>query len=145
VIIIPNSVIMQRDIVNWTASGASIRLRIPIGISYDAPPAKAKALCLEAAAACDGVLKTPEPVCILRSFGDSSVNLELRVWLSDARERRAIDDWITDHVKTLFDANGIEIPYPKRDLYIKSMPEGRSLSGNTRAGANGGTPPISDD
>lgn len=138
VIIIPNSVIMQRDIVNWTASGDSIRLRIPIGIAYDAPPAKAKALCLQAAAACEGVLAVPESVCIIRAFGDSSVNLELRVWIQDARQRRAIDDWLTDHIKTLFDEHGIEIPYPKRDLYIKSLPEGGRLPGLPGAAAAGG-------
>lgn len=122
IIIIPNSEIMMRDIINWTAHGDSIRLRIPIGIAYDADATVSKRLCLEAAAACPGVLERPEPVCIIRSFGDSSVNLELRVWLESARDRRAVEDWLTDHIKRIFDREGIEIPYPKRDLYIKTMP-----------------------
>lgn len=123
IVIIPNSEVMNRDIINWSAHGETIRLRIPIGISYDADAAAAKALCLEAAAECEGVMERPEPVCIIRSFGDSAVNLELRVWLVGARSRRAVEDWLTDHIKTIFDREGIEIPYPKRDLYIKSMPE----------------------
>ena len=122
VVIIPNNEIMRRDIINYTASGPTIRLRIPIGIAYDADVDEAKALCLQAAAECEHVKERPEPVCILRAFGASSVDLELRVWLRDARQRRAADDWITERVKQLFDENGIEIPYPKRDLYIKQAP-----------------------
>ena len=123
-VIIPNNEIMRRDIINYTASGASIRLRIPIGIAYDADVEKAKALCLQAADDCEHVKEHPEPLCILRSFGASSVDLQLRIWLRDARQRRAAEDWITERVKALFDESGIEIPYPKRDLYIKQAPGG---------------------
>lgn len=122
-VIIPNNEIMRRDIINYTASGASIRLRIPIGIAYDANVEQAKALCVQAANACEHVKATPPPMCILRSFGASSVDLQLRVWLEDARRRRDADDWITERVKELFDEAGIEIPYPKRDLYIKQAPD----------------------
>lgn len=121
-VIIPNSVITQRDIVNWTTGDPSIRLRIPIGVAYDAPSEKARAVLLRVADECSDVLKEPAPVAIIRRFGASSVDFELRVWIDDARQRRAAQDWITDRVKRAFDAEGIEIPYPKRDLYIKSMP-----------------------
>lgn len=130
VIIIPNSVITNRDIINWTASGDHVRVRIPIGIAYDADVETAKKLILEVARQAKGVNDAPAPVCILRGFGASSVDLELRIWLQDARQRRLVADWITEQVKATFDANGIEIPYPKRDLYIKSMPTGeRELTG----------------
>ncbi len=122
-IIIPNNEIMRRDIVNWTASGETVRLRVPIGIAYDADIERAKALCVQAATECEDVKRAPEPVCILRAFGASSVDLELRVWLRDARRRRAADDWMTERIKVLFDENDIEIPYPKRDLYIRQAPE----------------------
>ncbi len=122
-VIIPNNEIMRRDIINYTASGASIRLRIPIGIAYDANVDEAKKLCIQAADECEHVKQHPAPVCILRSFGASSVDLQLRVWLLDARRRRDADDWITERVKALFDQAGIEIPYPKRDLYIKQAPD----------------------
>ncbi len=126
IVIIPNNEIMRRDIINYTASGASIRLRIPIGIAYDANVEQAKKLCLQAADECEHVKEHPVPACILRSFGASSVDLQLRVWLQDARRRRDADDWITERVKVLFDAAGIEIPYPKRDLYIKQAPGSNS-------------------
>ena len=123
-IIIPNNQIMQRDIINYTASGPTIRLRIPIGIAYDADMEQAKKVCLEVAAAADQVEESPAPVCILRAFGASSVDLELRVWVKDGRLRRTVEDTITEQVKLRFDAVGIEIPYPKRDLYIRQAPHG---------------------
>jgi small-conductance mechanosensitive channel len=128
-VIIPNNEIMRRDIINYTSSGASIRLRIPIGIAYDANVDLAKKLCLQAADECTYVKNDPVPVCILRSFGSSSVDLQLRVWLLDARQRRDADDWLTERVKALFDEAGVEIPYPKRDLYIKQAPGGVPLWG----------------
>jgi small-conductance mechanosensitive channel len=124
IVIIPNNEIMRRDIINYTASGDSIRLRIPIGIAYDANVELAKKLCLQAADECEYVTEKPVAVCILRSFGASSVDLQLRVWLHDARRRRDAEDWLTERVKGLFDEFGIEIPYPKRDLYIKQAPGG---------------------
>ncbi len=123
-IIIPNNQIMQRDIINYTASGPTIRLRIPIGIGYDADVEEAKKLCLEVAADNEQVEKSPKSVCILRAFGASSVDLELRVWLKDGRQRRAVEDTITEQIKLRFNAAGIEIPYPKRDLYIRQAPVG---------------------
>jgi small-conductance mechanosensitive channel len=122
VFVIPNSEVMRRDIVNYTASGGHIRLRIPIGIAYDADAVKAKAVIRDVALRVAGVMSVPEPQVIIRKFGESSVDLELRVWIADARRRRLVGDEITDRVKAAFDDAGIEIPYAKRDLYIRSMP-----------------------
>jgi small-conductance mechanosensitive channel len=120
IIVIPNAVIMQRDIINYTASGEHIRLRIPIGIGYDSDTELAKQLILEVAANIEGIEADPAPVVILRSFNDSAVGLEARVWVTDARNRRNIQDQMTENIKRAFEANGIEIPFPKRDLYIRT-------------------------
>ena len=120
IVVVPNNEIMRRDIVNYTASGPDIRLRIPLGISYDADVELAKRLVLDVATDTPGVKTDPAPKVIVRSFGESSVNLELRAWISDARRRRDIADEITGHVKTAFDRHGVEIPYPKRDIYVRT-------------------------
>ncbi|MDX1623031.1 MAG: mechanosensitive ion channel family protein [Gemmatimonadota bacterium] len=127
IIVIPNNEIMRRDIVNYTASGQHIRLRIPIAIAYDADVDEARRRILEAAAGVQGVKESPEPVVILRRFGESSVDLQLRIWIEDARMRRAIADEITERVKERFDEHGIEIPYPKRDLYLRETPGERGF------------------
>ena len=64
-------------------------------------------------------MREPAPVVVVRSFGDSAVNLEARVWISEARRRADTNSHVTDRVKEVFQQEGIEIPYPKRDIYIK--------------------------
>ena len=118
VVIIPNNEIMTRDIVNYTIISSSIRVRVNIGIAYDADMAKAKALIIQAAQSADWILVEPAPKVVVRDFAESSVDLQLRVWIRDARKRMDTISYITDTVKTLFDENGIEIPFPKRDITI---------------------------
>jgi small-conductance mechanosensitive channel len=118
VVIIPNNEIMTRDIVNYTILSSSIRVRVNIGVAYDADMATAKALILQAASTADWILNDPVPKVVVRNFGESSVDLQLRVWIRDARRRMDTISYITDTVKTLFDENGVEIPFPKRDITI---------------------------
>ena len=131
IFVIPNNEIMRRDIVNYTASGDNIRLRIPISIAYDANQNKAKEIVRDVALKVDGVLSSPGPQIIIRNFGESAIDLQLRVWIANARDRRTIGDEITDRVKDEFDRLGIEIPYAKRDLYIHSMPASLATEGSS--------------
>jgi small-conductance mechanosensitive channel len=118
IIIIPNNEIMVRDIINYTIISENIRVRINIGIAYDADLQKAKNAILQVAQATEWVADDPPPKVVVRNFGESSVDLQLRVWIHDARRRMDTISDITDKVKEAFDAEGIEIPYPKRDIYI---------------------------
>ena len=124
VVVVPNNEIMQRDIINYTMSGEHIRLRIPFSCAYDSDIEQAKRLLKEAAAEVPGVQMDPEPIVIVRGFGPSEVNLELRVWIKEARHRRRIADEITEIAMLKFHAGGVEIPYPKRELYIKTEEPG---------------------
>ena len=124
IFVIPNNEIMRRDIINYTGSGKDIRVRIPIQVAYDTDADKAKAIIKEVLEGVQGIKQDPAPQVIIRSFDESGVGLQVRAWISDARRRRELADEITDKVKVEFDKHGIEIPYPKRDLYIRSMPEG---------------------
>ncbi len=123
VIVVPNNEIMRRDIVNYTMSGSHIRLRIPFSVAYDADIERAKSILLDVAGDTTGVLAEPPPVAIVRGFGPSEVNLQLRVWIQDARARRAIADEITERVLLAFEEAGVEIPYPKREVYLKTTGE----------------------
>ena len=64
-------------------------------------------------------MKDPPPKVVVKNFGESAVNLEARVWISEPRRRIDTISHITDRVKEVFQQEGIEIPYPKRDIYIK--------------------------
>lgn len=118
IVIIPNNEIMMRDIVNYTISSENIRVRVNIGVAYDADIPKAKEVIKRVAEQPDWVMKAPAPKVVVRNFGESSVDLQLRVWIKNARKRMDTISFITDHVKEAFDAHGIEIPYPKRDITI---------------------------
>jgi small-conductance mechanosensitive channel len=118
VIIIPNNEIMLRDIINYTIISEKIRVRINIGIAYDADLQKAKSIILQVAQATEWVTDDPPPKVVVRNFGESSVDLQLRVWIHDARQRMNSISYITDKIKESFDQEGIEIPYPKRHIFI---------------------------
>lgn len=119
VIIIPNNEIMTRDIVNYTANDDQIRVRINIGIAYDADIGEAKKIIVKVAQELPWVAKYPAPKVVVRNFGASAVDLQARVWINQARKRMDTISYITDNVKYAFDEAGIEIPYPKRDITIR--------------------------
>ena len=119
VIVIPNNEIMMRDIINYTTMSKDIRVRIPIGIAYDADVTKAKEIIKQVSLELNWVKTEPEPKVVVKSFGDSAVNLEARIWISRPRKRMDTISHITDRVKEVFQQEGIEIPFPKRDIYIK--------------------------
>ncbi|MFC1533992.1 mechanosensitive ion channel family protein [Thermodesulfobacteriota bacterium] len=120
VIIIPNNEIMKRDIINYTTVSKEIRVRVPIGIAYDADVNKAKEIINRVSLELDWVMKEPPPKVVVKNFGDSAVNLEARIWISEPRKRMDTISHITDRVKAVFQQEGIEIPFPKRDIYIKT-------------------------
>ena len=129
VIIIPNNQVMTRDIVNYTTISSGIRVRVNIGVAYDTDLEKAKQTILEVAESVEWIAKDPPPKVVVRNFGESSVDLQLRVWIEDARKRMDTISAITDQVKSAFDAAGIEIPYPKRDLHITRIVQHPAPSG----------------
>ena len=119
VLIIPNNEIMKRDIINYSVYDQMIRVRINIGVAYDANINEAKDIILRVAGSADWIAKEPPPKVVVRNFGESSVDLQARVWIKDARDRMNTISFVTDRVKAEFDKSGIEIPYPRRDITIK--------------------------
>ncbi|NOZ76376.1 MAG: mechanosensitive ion channel family protein [Euryarchaeota archaeon] len=122
-LIIPNSEIYRRDIINYTTETPVIRVRLPVGISYRSDEKKAEEIMLKIAEETEGVEKSPPPQVIFKQFGESSIDLELRVWVSDAKKRRPVTSKLGKRIKEEFDRHGIEIPYPKRDVYIHEVKE----------------------
>jgi small-conductance mechanosensitive channel len=122
--LIPNEDVITQQVVNWSHTSPQVRLKIALRIAYNADVRKARALCLEAAAETPRVLKEPAPVCLLLGFGDSSVELELRIWIQDPRNGvHNVKSEVLLLVWDKFHAAGIEIPYPQRDLHLKTPME----------------------
>jgi len=126
--LIPNENLLTDQVINWTHSNTHVRLKIPVGISYQSDAPKIMQLIEEVAVKVPRVLSEPKPKCRLCEYGDSSVNLEIRVWIGDPEN--GIDNVITEvllAVWNLFKEHNIEFPYPQQDVHLKSLPVGLSL------------------
>lgn len=123
--LIPNEELIVNRVENWSFSGKRVRLRVPVGISYNSDVRKAMALCVEATEAPERIVDYPKPVCQLLEFGDSSVNLEIRFWIRDPQNGVAnVKTEVLLGVWDRFHEHGIEIPFPQRDLHIRSVDPG---------------------
>ncbi|WP_335965597.1 mechanosensitive ion channel domain-containing protein [Galbibacter sp. PAP.153] len=108
--IIPNGKLSNDNIVNYSAEETR-RENITAGISYDSDIKKAKEILLDIVTSNEKVLKTPEPQVMVAELADSSVNLSLRYWATNANFWDC--RWyVIEEMKHRFDAEGIEIPYP---------------------------------
>ena len=122
--LIPNELLMTERVENWSYSNRDVRLRIPVGVAYLSDLALAQRLMIEAASLPSRVLVDPKPSVWLRGFGDSSVDHDILVWIRDPEDGVGnIQSEILNHLWVMFKANGIEIPFPQRDVHIKSAPD----------------------
>jgi small-conductance mechanosensitive channel len=119
-VIVPNSSFITSTVVNWSYSDRNVRIPIPVGVSYGSDPEHVKAVLLEVAQAHPGVLGEPGPDVIFDGFGDSAINLTLRVWTSTYTTRPSIlRSDLNFAITKAFRENAIEIPFPQRDLHVR--------------------------
>jgi small-conductance mechanosensitive channel len=131
--LIPNENLMTQEVENWSYSSRDVRVHIPVGIAYDCDLPKAQQLMIEAAKASKRVLQSPEPRVWLRAFGESSVDHEILVWISDPEGGVGnVQSEILNRLWVLFQENAISIPFPQRDIRIKEMPAGVAVPPSTR-------------
>ena len=123
--LIPNENLVTNEVINWSYSSNFVRIDLPVGVAYASDLEKARDLRLETAADSPRVLTDPRPSCLLTGFGDSAINLELRVWLNDPQNGISLlkSDLLWGIWKR-FREHGIELPFPQRDVHLKSIPEG---------------------
>lgn len=118
--LIPNEILISNPVTNWTFSDKKVRRSITIGIAYSSDVEKAQALVVEAALAVPRVLKRPAPICLVRGFGDSSIDMELRFWIADSENGVSnVSSEIFVEVWKRFRAHQIEIPFPQREITVK--------------------------
>ncbi|MFA5110015.1 MAG: mechanosensitive ion channel domain-containing protein [Desulfobaccales bacterium] len=128
--LIPNENLVTSEVINWSYSNNLVRIDLPVGVSYASDLEKVRDLILEVAASSARVLKDPKPNCFLKEFGDNSVNLDLRVWLNDPQNGiGSLKSELLWGIWQRFREHGIELPFPQRDLYLKSIPEVRIRTG----------------
>jgi small-conductance mechanosensitive channel len=135
--LVPNDKFIEDGVVNWSHDDRVVRLHAPFGVSYSTKDLRGLARAAEERAlTIDRVLKSPAPRCNLMEFGDSSINFDLRFWINDPANGSA--NVRSDVFMAIWDMLGemnIEVPFPQRDLHIKSAPEGLKMVSETRGEA----------
>jgi small-conductance mechanosensitive channel len=127
--LIPNEELIVTRVENWSHSNNLYRMRLPVGVHYKSDVKLAMRLCREAAAETTRVLTNPAPNCLMRGFGDNSVDLEIRFWIDDPMNGRAnVKSDMLVLIWDKFAAHDIEIPYPQRDIHLRS-PSWEQLKG----------------
>jgi small-conductance mechanosensitive channel len=124
-IIIPNSRFITEEVINWSYSDPKVRFRIPVSVGYDCDVRLVERLLLEIARANPDVLDEPAPAVRFLEFGDSGLQFELRAWTTTLIQRKGklVSD-LNFAILDAFRAHGITIPYPQRDVHLKSAPPG---------------------
>lgn len=118
--LIPNENLMTNQVENWSYSSREVRVKAPVGVAYGADLDLAEQLMLQAAVGAPRVLANPEPKILLMGFGASSVDFEIRFWITDPEEGvSAVKSEVLKRVWRLFREAGIELPFPQVDLNLR--------------------------
>ena len=118
--IIPNQTFFMQNVSTWTGSDRLIRRSLIVGASYKCSPAKVIEILLQVAHQHPQVLQYPIPLAFAIGFGDSSIDFELRFWLDDPLIGMSVTSELICEIWQAFADNDIEIPYPQRDLHLRS-------------------------
>jgi len=143
-VVVPNDVVSSQSVVNRSRKGR-LRVEVDVGVDYDTDPERAAEVAREAVRDLDETLRVPTPQVVLKEFGDSAVVLGVRVWIGNpsARRRWRARTAVIEAVKRAFDAEGLKIPFPQRELMAREETEGFVLAGErtqVEQSADGGEP-----
>jgi len=119
--LIPNENLMVNQVENWSYSSKNVRIQVPVGVGYGCDVRKAEELMLEAAKASKRILKSPPPTVWMSGYGESSVDFIIQCWIRDPED--GVGNVRSEVLKALwwlFQENGIEIPFPQRDINLRN-------------------------
>jgi potassium-dependent mechanosensitive channel len=119
--IVPNADLVSEKVTNWTLSSPNARVIMAVGVAYGSSIADVLEILRAAAHAHDAVLTEPPPQTLFVGFGDSSLDFELRVWVENIRLRLEVRSVVLTEVERRLAEAGIEIPFPQRDLHVRSI------------------------
>jgi small-conductance mechanosensitive channel len=118
-VIVPNIRFVENNIINWSYQDPKCCIHIPVGVAYGSEPVLVTEALLAAARMESGVLYNPSPKVWFKSFGDSSLNFELLVWIDEPENSDPIKSALHFQIEHEFRERGIEIPFPQRDVNIR--------------------------
>ena len=129
-IIVPNSQLVTETVTNWMLHDTVARLDIAVGVAYDSDLKRVKDILIAAAQEHPEVRRKPQPFVLLKDFGESALQLELRCFVKNVFSLQGVGSDIRTRIYERFQKDGIEIPYPKRSIHVTaSTPEAASIGG----------------
>jgi small-conductance mechanosensitive channel len=139
-VIVPNSNVIQSEVVNWTLSDPTRRVQLDVGVAYGTPPEEVIRLLEKVAKSEPGVLPNPEPFALFTGFGESSLDFRLMAWSATFEESIRLKSQLAVATEKALREAGFEIPFPQRDLHIRSV-DGRAAGAlRTPQERDSGTP-----
>jgi small-conductance mechanosensitive channel len=120
-VIVPNGNLISNEVINWTLSDSLRRLDVPVGVAYGTDPRRVVQLLVDVARKHGEVMPHPEPAALFLGFGESSLDFELRFWTSRLQNFLGLKSEVTLAVHAALQEAGITIPFPQRDLHLKSV------------------------
>jgi len=132
-VIIPNATLISQEVVNWTLTDRLRRVEISVGAAYGTDPEKVIQLLLAVLAKYPDVLPWPKPMALFQGMGESALNFVLRFWTGNFDGWVALRSDVTTSVYSALRDAGIEVPFPQRDLHLRSVDAGvrQLMSGAT--------------
>ena len=121
-VVIPNGDLLNSRLINWSAGQGNRRVELLVGVAYGTDLEKTRSLLLKIMQENERVLKVPPPMVLVQEFKDSSIEFRCNFWVGNFMEWAIVKSKLIRTVVTSFRENGIEIPFPQRDLYIKKLP-----------------------
>jgi small-conductance mechanosensitive channel len=119
-ILVPNARFLELEVINWTHGDPVSQLHVPVGVAYGSDVARVRAALLEAARAHPQVLADPRPEVRLLSFGESSLDFELLVWMDEPRRQLHLKSDLNFLIAETLQRYGVSVPFPQRDLHVRS-------------------------
>lgn len=129
-VIVPNSTIGSTHVVNWDFNDRETRFRLKVGVAYGSDTQLVRKVLRAAASSHGNVLKAPEPRVRFVDFGESSLDFELLIWVRKVAEYADIMSDIRFKIDAEFRRHNIEIPFPQRDIHIRSDVRGDASESN---------------
>lgn len=119
-VIVPNANLTSSEVINWTLSDPRRRIDVPVGVAYGTEPERVIDLLVSAAREHSDILEDPAPTALFLGFGESSLDFSLRAWTAQSRNYPRVGSELTLAVNAALVEAGIEIPFPQRDLHVRS-------------------------
>ncbi len=119
-VLIPNKAFITERVINWTLSSQTTRLLLRVGVAYGTDPVHAEKVLSETVRAHPEVLQTPAPSIYFMAFGESSLDFEIRAYVDATSKRLRTTHELNTAIFAALAAAGIEIPFPQRDIHIRS-------------------------